>query len=554
MDRWQKAVRNGGTLLAIGDGHKYGQAAHSRDLSGICDSDVDRIREAVNLPSRAQPVTLRLVATSERHFNRGPIQWALHVDRCLHAQGTDAGAKLVWSVCEGASDWITPVGTGSVCLWSKPDLCIDVPGGRLEDGNHLQLWTKGTTSWTVPQWGMGLLKTAGGREMCLQNLQEAVESPATIKACDVIDPNQYVLAAWKPTDPVPATMGPLRGHYGALTQFTDEITEDQVRKQVRTMFDSYGVREFQFYDCFESYSHPPHHHRHCSELVCRKDGPLPEMWVHNHGKHVWKGKLQAAIDEVAQIGGRSWYYVQAVGAERHHMANGIGKGFKDVGCYKHGAETECHSFQIIVINAAWAMRFVPQWGAFVRELGASGIHWDQIGDWEMKLSKARADFPGFLRASLHILKREGLQQTINFVNGYGWDPTLMWDINAGWVGRAIAFPYWEVCSPKDYKRYEDYFRGRGVSFVSAQYLGKTCQHDTTGYDRDTNGHLAPMCPLDVGIRRFKRLIENGGSYVFFTSGNNYIQDPLFDDHEGLGEADIAKLKKELQLPPGLPPA
>merc|ERR1719450_73542 len=51
-------------------------------------------------------------------------------------------------------------------------------------------------------------------------------------------------------------MKPLLGEYGFLSQF-DGLTDEEARQRVRRMVVLFGIKEFEFYNAFEGYSHPP---------------------------------------------------------------------------------------------------------------------------------------------------------------------------------------------------------------------------------------------------------------------------------------------------------
>jgi len=552
LERWQTALENGGSYLLIGNGHKHAQGPRLTNLSSMSSEEVQKLRTALKLPGWSQPVdmALPLDPAGGVSSSTGPIRWALHSDRCLVPRNLRAGAELEWRECSTAPDFIVPHGLGKVQLAKKPSMCVDVAGGRTNNGTHLQLFYCGYSTFTMPEDGQGWITWGEHPEKCWQVLDSSDQlgTPAVIWDCNV-HPSSYMLAPWKPSDPQPAGMSPLHGHYGFLAHFNDETSAVDIRNKVDEMWTQFGVNEIQFYDAFESYSYPPGYDGSCGGMVCRRD-VAPEQWLHNHGASVHRAVVKAAIDQIAQHGGRSWFYVQSISVDRENLQT-LGAGFKDVGCYIHGEETGC-SFDIIVPNAAWAMRIVPAWADFVSDIGASGVHWDAIGPWNNLLPENGADYPGFLRAAYRILRRSGLQQTFNFVNGYGWDPSLMWDVGMGWRGAVIAFPYWEVWTPYFETKFQDTFFGTGQSFVMAEYPGYTSSHNTTEYDWRTNGHRVGVAPLDLGIERFKMCAANGGSYVFVGDGSRHIQDPLFSDSAPMSAAEVEKVMTQVQLPPTLP--
>ena len=98
---------------------------------------------------------------------------------------------------------------------------------------------------------------------------------------------------------------------------------------------------------------------------------------------------------------------------------------------------------VVVPTAAWAEHIAARWADFAAEIGFSGIHWDTLGD-KYGVAAMGGDVPGFLRASRPVLMTRGLEQTCNFVDGFGWEPSLfgLSDCNSN----TVAFPYWEAWS------------------------------------------------------------------------------------------------------------
>eukprot|EP00443_Scrippsiella_acuminata_P042615 CAMPEP_0115275248 /NCGR_PEP_ID=MMETSP0270-20121206/56100_1 /TAXON_ID=71861 /ORGANISM="Scrippsiella trochoidea, Strain CCMP3099" /LENGTH=1165 /DNA_ID=CAMNT_0002691799 /DNA_START=95 /DNA_END=3592 /DNA_ORIENTATION=- len=198
-------------------------------------------------------------------------------------------------------------------------------------------------------------------------------------------------------------MEPLLGEYGFITQFSG-LSEEEARANVRTMNEKFHVLEFQFYDAMRGYSHPPR--------------PDQDVWENDLSmRHISRRILRAYVDEIHQLGGRSWLYVQAMATDPSDTELQHG-GFMPRGQHIAGKRP---LLDVIAINGRWAERISPQWALFAKSLGFSGIHWDTLAEGDVR---KYSNVPEFLRAALLVLQAHGLEQTCNFIDGFGWDQSL----------------------------------------------------------------------------------------------------------------------------------
>jgi glycosyl hydrolase family 66 len=76
---------------------------------------------------------------------------------------------------------------------------------------------------------------------------------------------------------------------------------------VATLARTFGIKEFQFYDWFATYSKPT-------------NGPSwPDPFKRE--RQIYRETIQTYIDEIHRRGGRAWASVQAVGADEADLAN-----------------------------------------------------------------------------------------------------------------------------------------------------------------------------------------------------------------------------------------
>lgn len=278
--------------------------------------------------------------------------------------------------------------------------------------------------------------------------------------------------------------------------------------------------EFQFYDAFEGYSNPPW------------EGS-PEWRCKCFDRPVSRAVLQAYTAEVNRLGGRAWLYVQACGTDVGDKD--LQAGFQVVGSHLvDGAPL----LDVVVPNAAWAVRFAPRWAAFARSLGFHGIHWDTLGDFN-NMSKHGADLPGFLRAALPIVRSLGLAQTINFVDGFGYDPSLLSKV--GWARNVVAFPYWEIWTvPAVEERFFSQV-AKAAPAVFVCYPGKGPEH----HEERHNVHCKGIWPLDVIVNRWQKAAYHGCTYLAIGDGLRHIQTEYFPDTLEIGQEDLDKLQKSV---------
>eukprot|EP00039_Didymoeca_costata_P005806 m.84809 g.84809 ORF g.84809 m.84809 type:complete len:213 (+) comp12981_c0_seq3:535-1173(+) len=145
-----------------------------------------------------------------------------------------------------------------------------------------------------------------------------------------------------------------------------------------------------------------------------------------------------------------------------------------------------------------------------KQLGFDGIHFDQLGnisdsaDQNMQMGQ---NFGKFLNLSQTILNRNyGLQQTFNFVNGFGWNNTELSN---------IQFPYWEVWNDDIEKEFWQ-TPSASVNGVYARYPQPGCCGNPPGFTAD-----------ELMVGRWKVACEHNSSYLLVGNGNQRLQGPYF---------------------------
>lgn len=312
---------------------------------------------------------------------------------------------------------------------------------------------------------------------------------------------------------------PVRGEYGFLSTFGG-ITEEQAREKVRRMVDLFGVLEFQFYDAFSGYSPPAN------------ESPPEEWTTPLFSRPVTRAIVQACTDEIRKLRGRSWLYVQAMGTDPGDLE--VQKGFTVIG--KHRINNEV-LLDVMLPTADWAMRIASPWASFASALGFSGLHWDMLGNFKSRMpdSSIVADF---LRAADPQLRAHGLAQTCNFVDGYGWDASLVG--GTGWSSRVVAFPYWEAWTlPAAEDRFFEEVAPLGS--VLSCFPGKGPDHEGERQNRDVVG----VWPLDLVIGRWHKARCHGSAYLAVGDGEHHVQSEYLPDSSNISEADVAKLREEV---------
>jgi len=141
-----------------------------------------------------------------------------------------------------------------------------------------------------------------------------------------------------------------------------------------------------------------------------------------------------------------------------------------------------------------------------------------------------------LRETLPILQANGLAQTANFVDGFGWDRSLV-GVGVGWLRNVVAFPYWEVWTvPEVEDRFFDEVRGGGV-FVS--YPGKSSSHVGEGQNVRYEG----LWPMDLLIARWIKARSHRNAYLAIGDGFRHIQNEYFPSTVSVSQDDVRKIQK-----------
>jgi len=295
-------------------------------------------------------------------------------------------------------------------------------------------------------------------------------------------------------------MSSLRGEYGFLTIY-DGITDEEAAARVNYMATVFDVREWQFYDAVEGYSAPP--------------ALGKESWQNTaFFRPVQRRLILAYVRAIRAAGGRSWLYVQAMATDPGDAE--LQKNAPVIGQHKVDGRP---LLDVMPPTHAWAKRIAPRWATFAAEMEFSGIHWDTLGDFGAgRASRNGADLYGFLEAAKPILQAQGLEQTANFVDGFGWDERL-------WNSGLIAFPYWEVWSvPRVSRRFfREACPGPAGGCVFVCYPGKDSQHSHQQQNRGFVGEQPTQLLLD----RWTLAKCTNHTYLAVGDGANHIQTEYF---------------------------
>lgn len=391
---------------------------------------------------------------------------------------------------------------------------------------------------------------------------------------------------WKIEGDVPTyniTLKPdgLKGQYGYLSEFWIEEKEQKYR--IDDLYTKFGVKEFQFYLAFEGFSHPPvNRNREVKDTWRCKVGPTASY------RPVHKKTIMKGTEYIRSISGRSWLYLHAQGADPTGHGSHLMDGFKKIdqtnvtnrmakklfqlyNDYNEASKSESEYARscgcmmqsklmhegdlkgvedfvsMVHINSAWAIRIVDQWADFANKTGFNGIHWDTEGDLgDPEDHAAHTDIAGFLKTAVPYLQKYNLTQTLNFVDGYGWDPRLLL---GSW--RVIAFKYWEVRTDPHDSNFEKHLTDDHAldpygGFVWVCYPGWT-QYHCCAHNERQNADNYGKWPIDLGIDRWQKATRYGGSYLFVGDGKRHVQGPFLPDASFMMEKDIKKIQAKVGL-------
>ncbi|CAE8649073.1 unnamed protein product [Polarella glacialis] len=327
-------------------------------------------------------------------------------------------------------------------------------------------------------------------------------------------------------------------NYGFITRFS--VSEAEARAAVRRLHADFGIVDFQFYDAFYSYSQPfPGTNKSwvSKPSVCFTSSP----------RVVHSSIISAYTDEIRKLPGgqgRSWLYVQAMAAdepaellesidsyEPYRMQDGSQVVWtKDKRCL--------FAYQLA---PAWADRMVKLWAPAAASLGFDGIHWDQLGrvsDDAAQNAKLASGIGTFLERSGRELRRAwGLKQTFNFVDGFGWHPSLYQVVGAG--GSVVEFPYWECWSDATEWIFWSLFnfssQGEGHRHalghaVFARYPDPSCCGNPAGALAD-----------DLMWARWMRAASACGSYLVLGDGDSRLVREYFPGSARLSDFERAAM-------------
>lgn len=309
---------------------------------------------------------------------------------------------------------------------------------------------------------------------------------------------------WMAQGATESDVGPIRGEYGFLSKLGG-ITEDEARARVRRLATDFHIREFEIYNAFEGYSRPPAAYENEWRCACLNTP-------------VQRNILRAYADEITRIGGRSWMVVQAMGTDPDDVQ--LQASTKKTGQHSVNGEP---LLDVVLPSAGWAKRIVPQWAEFASSLGFSGVHWATFG------GNGTAGLPEFLRTAAPMLQQRSLAQTCNFIDGSGFDLSLVSD-------KVIAFTKWEVWSTPD--KEDEFFRTLPKGSVFSCFPGQSDNHTGEHWNRNAKG----IAPMDLMIARWSKAHCQGNYYLAVGDDGRFVRTDYYPKAQKMSPEDVTKVQ------------
>lgn len=294
-----------------------------------------------------------------------------------------------------------------------------------------------------------------------------------------------------PPPPKPKPNRGLKGKYGFLTDYSNK-TEQEAREVIKKMW-NLGIKEFQFYDWFAGYSTP-----------IRGDSWRDPFF----GKQkIHLQTIRTYIQQIKELGGCAWAYVQAVGAEENGLKDESGNVYKPL-LDEHNKNMHEGKFYTYCANTAWADRMLNIWLKQIKELGFTGIHWDTLGRIAENYGEETIGFHNFLERTFERLKKEGLEQTANFVDAAWWDEDI--------IKKYVAFPYVEVWSEDNKIKYYDQLK---KLFSTNSYKDDQLRAVIAHYPGDKVSDQEAKLLISM---RSEEAQQHGVSYLIWGDGNKRL--------------------------------
>lgn len=343
--------------------------------------------------------------------------------------------------------------------------------------------------------------------------------------------------------------------YGFLSMF--DIEPIIARERVRMLFNS-GIIHFQFYDCMERYETP-------FDLNKKE-------WKDPLGRQIRRDTLEAYIDEIQKIGGKSWFYIPVYGVSPNYTAVGLENAL-----FSFVSETQefiqewfCvdnnpqQAFVSIIDPSSqrWKEHFTEQLRLAVSEIGFSGIHFDQYGSlgnrfnfrykessnkptnwsWENVKDKSyfeQIDKIKLIRNFLEYFKEQmpDVPFTFNAADGYGLEETR----------HLVEFPYLELWNDDSISFYSSMLSSSKLlsSKLHSSKISslKPLSSELKNSEKFVIAAYTP-CKMGVGglfddavfIRRKHIINHNGGRFLYKGDDNRFLTSCYFSDAKKIENA------------------
>jgi hypothetical protein len=193
--------------------------------------------------------------------------------------------------------------------------------------------------------------------------------------------------------------------------------------------------------------------------------------------------------------------------------------------------------EIVAPNAGRASQIALKWATFAKAMGFKGIFWSTMGSNGGHC--AGCDWPGFLTTAHQVLQTQGLEQSAEFISGYGWANTLMGAINP-----SIAFPVWSMwsfpasMSASQLHAYASAFYAIGKSGITQVAPGGAWATTLKTYNSST--------AVEIIIRRMQEAACHNCAYVAIVDGENRIFSDYYPDSKPLSPQEVESISKAIQ--------